>query len=73
MLTKVDELIGLSPFNYDKYDRYSLFKESLNEVAKHHFENCEEYRNFCKNNNFDRKQLFFCAYFHRKRHRPCER
>jgi hypothetical protein len=57
MLTKVNELIGLNPFNYDKYDRYRLFKESLNEVAKHHFENCEEYRNFCKNNNFDPYEL----------------
>jgi len=49
----VDKLIDLNPFNYDLNKKNFLFGKSVNEMVSHHYENCEKYKRFCQNNNFN--------------------
>ena len=53
MSTMIDTLIKLKPFNYDIEQRKIFFMVSLKEMSIHHYENCNKYKRFCLNNNFD--------------------
>ena len=53
MTFKVNELLSLRSSSYNSNDRLKLFIDSMKEMAIYHYENCQPYQNFCKNNNFN--------------------
>jgi len=57
-----DNLLQLDPFYYDKENRDSIFFSSILEMSQHHYKNCIEYKNFCKNNNFNPKSSNLSIY-----------
>ncbi len=53
MTFKVNELLSFRSSSYNSNDRLKLFIDSMKEMAIYHYENCQPYQNFCKNNNFN--------------------
>ena len=57
-----DNLVKLDPYHYDKKSRDYIFISSIQEMSQHHYKNCIEYKNYCKNNNFDPSLSDFSIY-----------
>lgn len=52
-----DEILKLSPFSLDKNQKEKFLTESLLSLTKHHYDNCEMYKNMLKAINFDEKKV----------------
>ncbi|MDC6389782.1 acyl-CoA reductase [Maribacter sp. PR1] len=51
--TMTDSLIGNNPYEIGSEQKEQLFSEALFEEIKFHYDNNEQYRNFCKNKDFN--------------------
>lgn len=52
-ITITDNLINISPYALDRVQKGDLFSEALLDEIKFHYDNNEQYKNFCKNKGFD--------------------
>ena len=41
----INEILAIPPYSLDKDAKASLYKDALRELAAHHYQNCEPYRN----------------------------
>jgi len=52
-----DGILKLSPFSLDKNQKEKFLTETLLNLTKHHYDNCEAYKNMLKAINFDEKKV----------------
>lgn len=52
-----DKILKLSPFSLDKNEKQKFLTESLLSLTKHHYNNCETYKNMMYAINFDEKKV----------------
>ena len=52
MTENIDKLIKIDPYSLIPEEKNSLFIKCISESIKFHYENCIEYKNYCKKKNF---------------------
>ena len=48
---EINELIKEDPYSKKIVDKYQIFLEVMKQAIQFHYNNCEEYRNFCIKKN----------------------
>ena len=61
MMIDLAELLATAPYSLDKHEKSTRLTAGLSDLTRHHYENCEPYRNILNALAFDIRQVSTCA------------